>query len=371
MKEETQVESDWKGTFKRATSIALTWILYSACLSVLFSILIIEFVPLGPWFTNGLIGALVTAFSIGGLSTAWVNREKKQESERTSKWNLTPRQKKALERSLIAVAILGVAASAAVPFILIEIKEDSNSAKAEAAKRRFAVVSYLGNGPEFEIEAFDQTLAELEDSYQSLKDNWTIPPDAEKIRVWLYRDIRDYQTMTGQEQSAGHLWCSEEYGPVIALPLEDAPSTSTDDAVSQTPKHEMVHALMCQSVGWKSFRSIPAWFHEGMAMRYHTEGFRRFWVRGIFKIKTWWKRSEFMSPDDFCYEHPSRLDEQQQSLLYTSAFEFIRFIESNNGIDALNSIVDDIRVGTDLDKSMEGRLGRTCGELYSNWKEQF
>ena len=192
MNEGTQVESDWKRTFKRATSIALTWILYSVGLSVLFSILVIEFVPLGPWFTNSLIGALLTAFSIGGLSTVWINREKRQESERTSKWSLTPRQKKALERSIIAVAILGVAASAAVPFILIETKEDSNSAKAEAAKRRFAVVSYLGNGPEFETEAFNQTLAELEDSYQSLKDNWTIPPDAEKIRVWLYRNIRDY-----------------------------------------------------------------------------------------------------------------------------------------------------------------------------------
>ena len=367
--EVSQPELGWRETAKKATSICTTWIFYSAFFTVLFSVLVIELITLGPRFTSSLFAAWILAVLTGGLTTAWTHRGKKEKSERQSRWEFSERQKTIIRRSAIVVVILGVAASAAVPFILIEIKEDSNSGKAEAAKRRFAVVSYLGNGPEFEIEAFNQTLAELEESYQSLKDNWTISPDAEKIRIWLYRDIRDYHTMTGQEQSAGHLWCSEEYGPVIALPLEDAPSTSTNDAVSQTPKHEMVHALMCQSTGWEDFRSIPAWFHEGMAMRYHTEGFRRFWVRGIFRAKTWWKRSQFISPEDFCYEHPSRLDEQQQSLLYTSAFEFIRFLESENEIDALNGIVDDVRVGTDFDDSMERRLGGTCRELYSNWKE--
>ena len=367
--EVAQPELGWKETIKKVTSVSLTWILYSACFAILFSALAIEFIPLGPRFTYSLFTAWILAVLTGGLTTAWMHREKKEESERSSRWKLTQSQKKVLERFLIVVAISGAVATAVVPFVLIEIKEDSNSAKAEDAKRKFTVISYLVNGPELETEAFNQTLAELEDSYQSLKDNWTITSDAEKIQVLLYRDIGDYQTITGQKQSAGHLWCSEEYGPVIALPLEDAPSTSTDDAVSQTPKHEMVHALMCQSTGWEGFRSIPAWFHEGMAMRYHTEGVRRFWVRGIFRVKTWWKRSEFINPEDFCYEHPSRLDEQQQTMLYTSAFEFIRFLESKNGMDALNRIVDDVRVKADFDESMERRVEGTCRDLYSNWKE--
>ena len=370
MKEEvSQPVMGWRETVKKSTSICTTWIFYSAFFTLLFSVLVIELITLGPRFTSSLFVAWLLAVLTGGLTTAWTHRGKKEKSERQRRWEFSERQKTIAWRFAIVVAILGVAASAAVPFILIEIREDSNSGKAEAAKRRFAVVSYLGNGPEFAIEAFNQTLAELEDSYQSLKDNWTIPPDAEKIKVWLYRDTRQYQAMTGQEHSAGHLWCSEKYGPAIALPLEDAPGTSTDDAFSQAPKHEMVHALMCQSVGRNGFRSIPAWFHEGMAMRYHTEGFRRFWVRGIFRVKTWWKRSELISTEDFCYEHPSRLDEQQQGLLYTSAFEFIRFLESNNGVDALNGIVGDVRVGTDFDDSMERRLGGICRELYSNWKE--
>ena len=285
----------WRETAKKATSICTTWIFYSAFFAALFSVLVIEFITLGPRFTNSIFAAWILAALTGGLTTAWMHRGKKEESERQSRWKFSQRQKTIIWRSLIVVGILGLVASAVAPFVLIEIKEDSNSAKSEGAKRRFAIVSYLGNEPEFEIEAFDQTLAELEDSYHSLKDNWTIPPSAKKIRVWLYRDIRDYQTTTGQGQSAGHLWCSEKYGPVIALPLENAPSTSTDDAVSQTPKHEMVHALICQSIGWGNFSSIPSWFHEGMAMRYHTEGFRRFWVRGVFRAKTWWKRSKLIS----------------------------------------------------------------------------
>ena len=366
-----QLKYSWKETSKRVASVALTWILYSALFSLLLSVLAIEFVPLGPWFTHSLIAAWLLGISIGGLATAWPRRRKKEESERTSRWTLTQRQKKTLERAMFPVMVLGIAAIAAIPFALIEVKEDSNAKKSEVAKRRFAVVSYLGNGPEFEIEAFDQTLAELEDSYQSLKEKWTIPSDAEKIRVWLYRDIRDYQTMTGQELSAGHLWCSEKYGPVIALPLGDAPSTSTDDAVSQTPTHEMVHALMCQSTGWEGFRSIPSWFHEGIAMRYHTEGFRRFWVRGILRVKTLWKRTELIESENFCYEHPSKLDEKQQPILYVTGLEFIRFLETEKGIDTLNRIVDDVREGTDFNESMNRRLGGTCVEMYSNWKESF
>ena len=371
MGEVTQPKFGWKETLKRVTSVALTWILYSACLSLLFSVLVIEFVPLGPWFTHSLIAALVLACLISGLSTAWVNRGKKGESERPSRWKFTQRQKKALERAMFPVMVLGIAAVAAIPFALIEVKEDSNAKKSEVAKRRFAVVSYLGNGPEFEIEAFNQTLAELEDSYQSLKEKWTIPSDAEKIRVWLYRDIRGYQTMTGQELSAGHLWCSEKYGPVIALPLEDAPSTSTDDAVSQTPTHEMVHALMCQSAGLEGFREIPSWFHEGMAMRYHTAGFKRFWVRGLFRVKTWWQRTALIESEDFCYEHPSRPDEKHQPILYATALEFIRFLETEKGIDNLNRIVDEVREGTDFNESMDRRLGGTCVEMYRNWKKSF
>ena len=361
----------WKETSKKAISVLHTWIFYSACFALLFSVFAIEFVHLGSWFTNSLLAAWILAFLTGGLSALWLHRRKKEESEGPSGWTITSRQKRILERCIIPVGLLVVITAIVVPFALVEIKEDSNAEKSELARQRFNVVSYLGKGPEFEIEAFDQTLAELEDSHQLLRDKWTSPRDAKRIHVWLYRDIREYHNVTGRERSTGSLWCSQEYGPVVAIPLEEAPSTSTDEAVSQTPMHEMVHALMCQSTGWEGFLSIPPWFHEGMAMRYQTAGFQRFWVRGISRVQTWWKRDKLLNRDEFCHEHPSGMDREQQSILYTSASEFIRFLESGYGIDTLNLIVDDVGTGAAFDESMERRLGGTCKVLYKNWTESF
>ena len=106
-------------------------------------------------------------------------------------------------------------------------------------------------------------------------------------------------------------------------------------------------------------------------MRYHTGGFKRFWVRGIFRVRTWLKRNEFIEREDFCYKHPSRMDDEQESILYVSALEFVRFLESEQSIDTLNLIIDDVGTGSTFDESVQIRLGETCEELYRRWKDSF
>ena len=361
----------WKETLGKTASVTLTWVFYSACLAILFTVLVIELVPLGPKFKYSVLAAWVLAVSMAGLATALGHRRKQEKSQRPSKWTLTQRQKTVLERFAIPAALAGVIASILVPFIMIEIRKDTNSAKSEAAGHRFTVTSYVGRGSEYDIEAFEQTLAELEDSYQRLKGNWTVPPETDRVRVWVFRDVQDYRARTGQETANGHVWCSAEYGPTIAIPLEDAPSMSDNDTFSRTPVHEVVHALMCQSLGEEAFRSIPSWFHEGLATKYQTDGFRRIVIRAIARAVTWWTRNEFMEYESFCKEHPSELGEKQQGIFYATALEFTKFLESTHGIETLNLIVDDVRTGTRFDESMESRIGGTCEKLYSRWKDNF
>ena len=366
-----QPKYGWKEVLGKTATVTLSWGVNSAGLAALFLVLTITFVPLGPRFTPSIIAACILAVPAAGLVTALEHRNTREKSQISSRWTFNQKQRKIIDRSIIPVGLLVLVALIAICLTFIEIRENANAAKSEAALQKFVVTSYLGNGPEFETEAFNQTLAELEDSYQSLKDHWILPSEAKAIQVQLFRDLKGYQAMTGKERTEGHLWCSEEFGPVVAIPLEKAPSTSNDDAVSRTPMHEMVHTLMCQSIGQEGFLSIPSWFHEGIAMRHHTTGFQRFWVRGFIRTRTWWNREKFLHQEDFCNKHPSTLDEGQQKVFYDTAMEFVRFLESGHGLDTLNLISDDVRTGTTFDKSMRTRLGGTCLDLYSNWKESF
>ena len=368
---ETEAKSRWKENSKKAASVTLTWVVYSGILTALFTATAVGSVPLGPRFNPSVLTAWLIAIAVVSLATAWGCRRTEKNSPKSDRWTLTQKQKTILGRAVIGAGLLVIVAAVSVPFIVIEIKEDHNAWKSEKARRNFAVTSHLGNGPEFEVEAFDQTLAELHDSFQELKDNWTVQPEADRIRVWLFRDLQDYRIRTGQETASGHAWCTEEFGPVIAIPLEDAPSTSNNDTFSRTPMHEVVHALMCQSLGAEAFRSIPSWFHEGLATKYQMDGFRRTVQRIITRSVTWWKRDQFLKPESFCNVHASELSEKRQVILYATALEFTKFLQSTHGIETLNMIVDDVRTGTGFGESLESRLGGTCQALYNQWQESF
>ena len=371
VEEETEAKPRWRETSKKAASVTLTWVVYSGILVALFTTIAVGSVTLGPRFIPSILTAWLIAIVVATLATAWGYRREKEKSHKSDRWTLTQKQKTILGRIAIGVGLLGVITLISVPFIIIEMKEDQNAGKSEKARRNFAVTSHLGSGPEFEVEAFDQTLAELHDSFQELKGTWTVQPEADRIGVWLYRNLQDYRARTGQETAGGHAWCTEEFGPVIAIPLEEAPSTSNNDTLSRTPMHEVVHALMCQSLGAEAFHSIPSWFHEGLATKYQLDGFRRTVQRIVTRSATWWKRDQFLEPASFCNVHASELSEMGQVTLYSTALEFTKYLESTHSIETLNMIVDDVRMGTKFDESLESRLGGTCPALYSEWQDSF
>ena len=367
VEESTQPSGGIKGIALRATRGLSLWALLSASLAVIFTIAAVELVPIGPQFAKGVI----TAWSLATLVSALIIA-----TPQVLKKKGTPSSKRSpLERgqgiALIIIGVLGVVLPFIILFLEREITEMRNESKAERAKSRFAITHHLGGGPEFGKESLEQTLAELEDSYLQLRRNWTIHQETERINIWLFRDLQAYSEATEQDDATGHVWCSHDQGPVISIPLEEAPSASKQDNFSRTPMHEMVHALICQGLGRERFIAIPSWFHEGIATRYETEGFLRVKMRIEIRVATWLKRNELLDQERFCTESPQRMSRLDAVLFYASAHEFVRFLQSKYELSSINMVVEDVRTRLPFEESIQKRFGGTCQEIYGDWKATF
>ena len=357
-------------------NLSVLFILLSAMLLLLFAIPITYLVTLGPHFKYTVIIACTSAPTLVGLAIILIGKRSRNKPEHTEeekrgtprKWPFTRRQ--TVIMAIVAVPLF-VGLYQGLSVAVREFEEDGNTEKAAVALKRFSVISHLGGGEKFDREAVKQTLAELEDSYHRLKGEWRLPRETIKIEVWLFRDIPHYQAWTGLEYAKGHVWCMPDSGPVVAVPLEKAPSGSSSDNFTRTPTHEMVHALMCQSLEAEAFHSIPPWFHEGMATLYHTEGFARIRMRAENRIMTWLKKDEIADQEIFCTQGPSRSEEQELALFYSTALEFVTSLEAKHNLETLNLVVEDIRKGASFEESLQERLGGTCRELYTRWKSSF
>ena len=348
-------------------SAVVSWLFLSAVLALSFTIITIEWTPLGPLFIPRILSAWALASLFGALLTYLTER---QMAKRTKPYKTRPLTR----RQFLMLAILGllmVSTILGVGTVKREFEEKRNAVRAEEARDRFALNLYPGPSPEFKPEAVNQTLRELEDSFQRLRGTWVLPETADQIKVWLLRDLQDYQTTTGDPDAGGHASCLSESGPVIVIPLERAPSAVTDDNLSRTPIHEMVHAMMCQSLGEEAFYSMPRWFLEGMAERYAMEGIARIMTRVEQKANLWLKRHRLMSPDRFCANPLRARNGLDRALLYETSREFVKSLEARHGIKALNLVVDDVRAGVTFDEGMEKRLGGSCEDLYMRWKGSF
>ncbi len=367
MEEARPAEKGFWHSVGTIVAVAASWVFLSVVLAVAFTIVAIERTSLGPLFVPNILKAWTLACLAGTFLTVLLERHKANQTKPSKGNQLTRRQAVVL----VVVGLIVIPAILGVGTLKREFEEHRNAQTAEVAKNRFAVAMYSGMGPEFELEAVNQTLKELEDSFQRLRHTWVFPETVDKISVWLLRNLQDYQSTTGKQDAAGHAFCPSEFGPVIVIPLEKAPTAAADDNFSRTPMHEMVHALMCQSLGEEAFYAVPRWFHEGTAERYEMEGFLRIMPRVEKRALLWLNRHRLMAPDGFCAMRLGATDVLERARFYETSREFVGSLETSHGLDALNLILDDVRAGTTFNESMERRLGGSCSELYSRWKGSF
>lgn len=350
-----------KSAIRRVASLATNWLLLSALLALVFTLAAIELVTLGALFVDSILIACALALLFGALLTLATEYNKAEATTSSKDQRFTRKQ---VVLIIVTVALVWLATITAVA-VRHEYEEQTNVRRAEEARSRFLVTTHYTE-QKVDKEAENQTLRELEDGYQRLKDNWTLPELADKIEVSLFLDLEDYQTKTGRPLAGGHANC--RFGPSIFIPLEEPPRSTNDDELSRTPMHEMVHAMMCMSLGHDAFYSVPRWFHEGMAGRYEMEGLSRIWNRIERRIWLWSKRPILLDTTKFCNTWRTPEDAMERALLYETSREFIYSLEAEHGSDNLHLIIDDVRKRVGFDESMGMRLGGDCSELYSEWK---
>ena len=329
-----------KSTLGDALWLAVLWIILTGTCSLFAVPVAIDGTPLGSWFLPVVVTAGVLSLTVGPAATLLtiqrLSRHRKNETTESSR--LTRKQKTICTITLLLL----------IPCIYLsgiggrELDEWRNSRKAEAAQAHFAVAKFLDGGPDFHHDALNQTLAELEDGRRKLQGNWVIPADAGPISVNLFRNLNSYHQWLNRTDALGSVHCVA-HGPTIAIPLEKAPTASESDYYTRTPAHEVVHAMMCQSLGQEKFREIPRWFHEGVAEHYSAKGVLRIKLRVINRVGVWRARDQLIESTRFCAEdfYPSSTSEM--SIFYATAQELVEGLAATHGIQNLHLIVDGLR----------------------------
>ena len=235
--------------------VSILW----AIILTLLEFIVIATVALGPRFGPMVVivaplSALPLAIGISLIKPSRVNRAEKDKQHLS--WKTV---------ALLSLLPLPMIVAAMGPRMADHL---TRSVDAQASLRSFAPIYPLGVDP----ARVERTLAEFERARRRLEGEWVVPESSPRITSHLFRDIHEYRALTGFDWYGGHASCSE-HGVIIGVPLEEAPSLFDEEVpASRTPMHEMVHATWCQSLGPLAFRSIPRWFHEGMASRYENEG---------------------------------------------------------------------------------------------------
>lgn len=319
---------------------------------VILEFIIVANVSLDSQFTMmAIIGAPLTAIIIMVV----ISKAAIPQPRFTLKWKNLSRRKEAGLVLLLLLILIGVVAG---EFITSEI---ARSKDAELALQSFKPIY----SNESNLARVEQTLAEFERARRRLADLWAVPDSSERISLRLFQDIQDFAMKTGREGTRGVVFCLPE-GVLIEVPLEEVPILSDESLWRNTPLHEMVHAIWCQNLGYVSYRSIPRWFHEGMAQWHEMEGRRQLLPKAFMRLWVWINNEDLLSVSEFCGYTFSE-NREIRNLLYGTSFEFIRSLEVRHGIEELNAIVDDVGAGKDFDASMRDRLGGTCTDLYSDW----
>ena len=336
---------------------ATSWLLLWGIITALVELVVVEVVSLGPRF--GPLTTVVAPIVALPIAT-WLTLVKPRNDSRFNAWLKGHERKASL---ILIIAVLPVVGLAMTPTI---IEHRSRGDDAEAALQSFVPVHGSGVDP----AKVERTLAEFERSRRKLADLWLVPNPTPPISLYLFRDIREYKAYMatlGLDWSGGYASCQPN-GVTVGVPLEDASNVFEESPASRTPLHEMVHAIWCQSLGQGPYRSIPRWFHEGMAQRYENEGLSQFFDRALNRWAVWMSRGSLLSATEFC-SYTSGGSRADIGLLYSTSWEFIRSLEAGNGIKTLNAVVEDVRAGKAFGDSIRDRFGGSCSELYTSWSQ--
>ena len=82
------------------------------------------------------------------------------------------------------------------------------------------------------------------------------------------------------------------------------------------------------------------------------------------------RRGDRLPPDRFCFGLPASAP-AEAALFYDVAWEFVRFLSAQHGVDDLNGVVEDVGEGMGFGDSLRTRFGGECTGLYGRWLESW
>ncbi|MXZ02143.1 MAG: hypothetical protein F4Y88_00235 [Chloroflexi bacterium] len=235
-------------------------------------------------------------------------------------------------------------------------------AASDAALQQFDVTTY---GEDLDISRFDRTLAEFEWARNRISSEMPATHFKTPIDLHIFETLNDYHIGTGRPLSAGSMVCDAE-GAVVFVPLEEAIDPLAENDSTQTPVHEMAHAMLCHTIGRTAFYSVPLWFHEGFAQIYENEGRQKRIYRIGNRSIVWLKRHDLMKPEEFCHFRFGG-SHSEIRMFYRTSMEFVRYLKHYHGHQGLLALIDDVRQGTAFTESLAVRFGGTCETLYAGW----
>ena len=335
----------------------------SSTLAFMWLSIVIDEIPLGAKFLPAIAIAIFDA-SVTGSGIILILMLADQGAKEHKPIRRSPlTQKKVIFLFLISLGTVAVTGATLLGISAwADMQDARTNADAKLARREFVV---LNQGPDLEQAKVNQTLAEFERARRHLQESWEVSNWRNPATLVLFSNIVEYRDAVGREWSAGGVHCSER-GPVIYIPLERAINFLTENDKTHTPKHEMVHALMCQTLEAPAYLSVPRWFHEGMAQLYENDPWTMSSRRTQGRIMAWLGKDTLPDTEAFC-EKPSMTSRQEVRMFYLASYEFTRSLEAKEDRATLIEIMDDVRARIPFEESLLRRFGGSCSGLYESW----
>ena len=350
-----------KSSWRVVTTVAFVGV-GTTTLWVICAWYLIEQIPLGPKFIWYFLAAIPLALFLSvlldrdrratnGLMAAAVEKQSRQANRRTSALGLT----------LLFLVIV------ALPLGPQLFESSTRATDAKAARKYTALVLETGSV----AEDIEQTLADIERGRRALKAEW--PTDSLQISLQIFSDVAEYQELLGHPiWTAGVTTCNPE-GPHVAVPSEKARGLLTETRSTTATRHEVVHAVMCGSIGKDAMNSISTWFHEGMAELYSRRGLAHTIGRASNRLRVWLHRDGPMPSDEFCSYDPPELGGAWDEIIlfYQTSWEFMRYLEHSFGRASLVALARGVGPTMPFEDSLMLHLGSTCEQLHRSWLDSW
>jgi tetratricopeptide (TPR) repeat protein len=139
-------------------------------------------------------------------------------------------------------------------------------------------------------------------------------------------------------------------GPLIVLPSPRADGKPRNFNWAVVARHELTHVFNLTQTGFL----VPIWLTEGLAVR--AEGTRRFdGARNLLSQRL--ADGTLFTLDTIAHGYHNFGNPEDVMVAYNQGFQYVRFIESAHGEEAIAKLLDSFRLGMSVDDAIR----RSCG----------